>query len=167
MVDGHHVAIGNAAMMAEEQVDLTVLAERLDELASAGQTVMMVSVEGRLAGILGVADPIKTSSRDAIDQLHNEGLRLIMITGDSRRTADAVASQLGIDEVIADVLPEQKNEVVARLKAAGQKVAMAGDGINDAPALAMADVGIAMGTGTDVAIQSAGDPAKSAVSIFV
>src|SRR5262245_14000102 len=153
-VDGGQGAIGNVAMMADEHVDVPTT--RLNELSTAGQTVMMVAVDGRLAGLLGVADPIKAGSREAIEQLHAEGLRVIMLTGDGRQTAEAVARQLGIDEVIAEVLPEQKGEVVARLKREDRKVAMAGDGINDAPALASADVGIAMGTGTDVAMESAG-----------
>jgi Cu+-exporting ATPase len=154
IVDGRRVAIGNAAMMAEERAH--VLTSRLGELSALGQTVMMVAVDGKLAGLLGVADPIKAGAREAIDQLHAEGLRLIMLTGDSRRTGEAVAQQVGIDDVIAEVLPEQKNAEISRLKSEGRIVAMAGDGINDAPALARADVGIAMGTGTDVAMESAG-----------
>ena len=116
---------------------------------------MIVAVEGRVAGLLGVADPIKATTPEAIEMLHAEGLRVIMLTGDSRITAEAVARKLKIDEVLAEVLPEQKGEVVARLQREGHRVAMAGDGINDAPALAKADVGIAMGTGTDVAMESA------------
>jgi Cu+-exporting ATPase len=116
---------------------------------------MLVAIDARFAGLLGVADPIKESAREAIGQLHAEGLRIIMVTGDSRTTAEAVAKQLGLDEVFAEVLPEKKNEIVAHLQREGGRVAMAGDGINDAPALARANVGIAMGTGTDVAIESA------------
>jgi Cu+-exporting ATPase len=153
---GRKIAIGNAAMMSDEGIDVQPLTARLDELRSEGQTVVIVAVDGRLAGWLGVADPIKATTQEAIDALHTEGLKVIMLTGDSRATADAVAKQLGIDEVIAGVLPEQKSEVVARLQREGRIVAMAGDGINDAPALAKANVGIAMGTGTDVAIESAG-----------
>ena len=155
-IQGRTIAIGNAAMMADEGVDAQALAVRLDELRSEGQTVVIVAVDGRLAGWLGVADPIKATTAEAIEALHAEGLKVIMLTGDSRATADAVAKRLGIDEVIAEVLPEQKSEVVARLQREGRTVAMAGDGINDAPALAKANVGIAMGTGTDVAIESAG-----------
>jgi len=155
-MDGRAVAIGNAAMMAEEGVDAAGVARRLDELRAAGQTTVFVALDHRLAGLLGVADPVKTSSRDAVEHLHAEGLRVIMLTGDSRRTADAVAGQLGIDDVIAEVLPQEKGEAVVRLQREGRKVAMAGDGINDAPALAQADVGIAMGTGMDIAMQSAG-----------
>jgi P-type Cu+ transporter len=117
---------------------------------------MYAIVDGALAGLIGVADPIKATTADALRQLHDEGLRVVMLTGDSRATAEAVARQLGIDEIIAEVLPEQKAESIKRLKAAGRVVAMAGDGINDAPALALAQVGIAMGTGTDVAMESAG-----------
>jgi Cu+-exporting ATPase len=121
-----------------------------------GETVMFVAVDGRLAGLVGVADPIKESTPEALRALHEEGLRIVMLTGDNRTTAEAVARRLGIDEVVADVLPEQKIEAVKRLQNEGRVVAMAGDGVNDAPALAQAHVGIAMGTGTDVAIESAG-----------
>jgi Cu+-exporting ATPase len=117
---------------------------------------MFVAVDGHLAGLIGVADPVKGSTPEALRALHEEGMRIVMLTGDNRTTAEAVASRLGIDEVVADVLPEQKIEVVKRLQNEGRVVAMAGDGINDAPALAQAHVGIAMGTGTDVAIESAG-----------
>jgi Cu+-exporting ATPase len=149
------VAIGNAAMMQEENVDTSSIQERLQQLRSEGQTVMIVASDGRVAGLIGVADPIKSTTPEALQMLHAEGFRIIMLTGDSRSTAEAVARKLGIDEVIAEVLPEQKGEVVARLQREGRHVAMAGDGINDAPALAKADVGIAMGTGTDVAMESA------------
>jgi Cu+-exporting ATPase len=152
---GRKVALGNVAMMAEEHVDVAAVSARLEQLRSAGQTVMLVAIDARFAGLLGVADPIKESAREAIGQLHAEGLRIIMVTGDSRTTAEAVAKQLGLDEVFAEVLPEKKNEIVAHLQREGGRVAMAGDGINDAPALARANVGIAMGTGTDVAIESA------------
>jgi P-type Cu+ transporter len=118
--------------------------------------VMFVAIDGQPAGLIGVADPIKSTAREAIDSLHKEGVRLVMLTGDNRVTADAVAQSLGIDQVEADVLPDQKAAVVKRLQERGERVAMAGDGINDAPALAQADVGIAMGTGTDVAMESAG-----------
>ena len=132
------------------------MAERAEELRGDGQTVMFVAIDGRLAGLLGVADPIKESAAEAVRQLHREGLRVVMLTGDNRTTAEAVARKLGLDDVRADVLPEEKGEVIKRLQAEGRTVAMAGDGINDAPALAQAHVGIAMGTGTDVAMESAG-----------
>jgi Cu+-exporting ATPase len=154
-VDAQRVAIGNPAMMSAERVGMGVVEPRLQQLRSDGQTVVIVAINGQVAGLLGVADPIKPTTPEALEQLHAEGFRVIMLTGDSRATAEAVARTLGIDEVIAEVLPEQKGEVVARLQREGHCVAMAGDGINDAPALAKADVGIAMGTGTDVAMESA------------
>jgi Cu+-exporting ATPase len=150
-VDGKRVALGNRAL-----IDPGPLAERAEALRREGQTVVFVAVDGEAAGMLGVADPIKDSAREAIHQLHRDGLRLVMLSGDSRATAEAVARELGIDEVHAEVLPEQKGDVVRQLQAQGRTVAMAGDGINDAPALAQAQVGIAMGTGTDVAMESAG-----------
>ena len=130
--------------------------ERAEALRREGQTVMYVAIDGKPAGLLGVADPIKATTRDAIAALHGEGLKIVMLTGDNAVTAGAVARAIGIDTVEADVLPDQKAAVVRRLQAQGERVAMAGDGINDAPALAQADVGIAMGTGTDVAMESAG-----------
>jgi Cu+-exporting ATPase len=142
-------------MLVAEGVDPGPLAERADALRRDGQTVMFVAVDGELAGLLGVSDPIKDSTPDAIRALKAEGVRVIMMTGDSKTTAAAVARRLGLDDVIAEVLPDQKAEHVRRLQATGRKVAMAGDGINDAPALALADVGIAMGTGTDIAMESA------------
>jgi Cu+-exporting ATPase len=132
------------------------LIERADALRSEGQTVMFVAIDGRPAGLLGVADPIKESTLEAVRALQDAGLELVMITGDSHATANVVAKKLGIKRVVAEVLPEQKAEIVKQLQAEGRIVAMAGDGINDAPALAQAQVGIAMGTGTDVAMQSAG-----------
>ena len=153
--DGHQVAIGNLAMMEDAGISLKSMEQQLDHLRAEGQTVMIVVVDGRVAGLLGVADPIKSTTAEALDLLHAEGLQVIMLTGDHRITAEAVARTLKIDQVIAGVLPEQKGEVVARLQREGHIVAMAGDGINDAPALAKANVGIAMGTGTDVAIESA------------
>lgn len=154
-VDRRRVALGNRALMDDERIDTGAVAERAEALRADGQTVMYVAVDGRFAGLIGVADPIKDSTLEAIRALQAEGLRIVMMTGDSKTTATAVARKLGLDDVIAEVLPDQKAEHVARLQAGGNKVAMAGDGINDAPALARADVGIAMGTGTDVAMESA------------
>jgi P-type Cu+ transporter len=156
VIEGHRVVLGNAKLFEELQIDASPLALKAEELRKNGQTVMYIAVDGRAAGLLGVADPIKPSTPEAIRLLHAEGVRIVMLTGDSRVTADAVAKALAIDEVIADVLPEQKIEAVKRLQTEGRIVAMAGDGINDAPALAQAQVGIAMGTGTDVAMASAG-----------
>ena len=155
-VEDHDVALGNLAMMAELSVDPHALQERAEALRSEGQTVMFVSIDGSLAGIIGVADPIKESTLEAIEALHDESLSVVMLTGDGESTARAVAAKLGIDEVMAGVLPDEKAAKVASLQSEGRVVAMAGDGINDAPALARADVGIAMGTGTDVAMESAG-----------
>ena len=149
------VAIGNEAMMAVEGVNIGAIQERTEKLRALGQTVMFVARANQLAGILGVADPIKPTTQEAIESLMAEGFRVIMLTGDNETTAKAVASQLGIKEVIAGVLPERKGEVVSQLQKEGRRVAMAGEGINDAPALAKANVGIAMGTGTDVAMESA------------
>jgi Cu+-exporting ATPase len=155
-VDGREVAIGNRALAEDAGIGLGELAEKAEALRSEGQTAMFVLVDGRPAGVLGVADPIKESAPGAIEALREEGLRVVMLTGDSRTTAEAVASKLGIDEVIAEVLPDEKRAAIERLQSEGRTVAMAGDGINDAPALAQAEVGIAMGTGTDVAMESAG-----------
>jgi Cu+-exporting ATPase len=155
-VGGHSVAAGNAALMRSLSIDFSSLEPDAERLRSEGQTVMFVAVDGRLAAFLGVADPIKPSTRGAIDLLHEAGIRITMLTGDNRGTAEAVARALSIDDVRAEVLPNQKLEVIRSLKASGNKVAMAGDGVNDALALAEADVGIAMGTGTDVAMESAG-----------
>jgi P-type Cu+ transporter len=155
-VDGQTVTLGNRALLDELQIEAGELLERAEELRRKGQTVMFVAVNDKAMGLLGMADPVKPSTPEAIRMLHEEGLRIVMLTGDSRTTAEAVARELGIDEVEAEVLPERKVEVVKRLQAEGHVVAMAGDGINDAPALAQAQVGIAMGTGTDVAMQSAG-----------
>ncbi len=155
-VDSREVALGNPKLFAELGVDISAASEQAEALRRDGQTVMFVTVDGRLAGLLGVADPIKDSTYEAIRMLHRGGVRIVMLTGDSRTTAEAVARKLGIDEIEAEVLPERKVEVVKRLQNEGRVVAMAGDGINDAPALAAAHVGIAMGTGTDVAIESAG-----------
>ena len=155
-VSGRKVTLGNAKLFEELGIAPQDLVERAEKLRLEGQTVMLVAVDGRAAGLLGVADPIRESTAEAIRLLRAEGLRLIMLTGDSRTTAEAVAKTLGLDQVEAEVLPDQKAAVVKRLQAEGRIVAMAGDGINDAPALAQANVGVAMGTGTDVAIESAG-----------
>ena len=150
------VAIGNGKFMRRLDAEDTSLAEAAEKHRAEGQTVMFVAVDNEPAGIIGVADPIKESTPRAIEMLHDAGLKVVMLTGDSKGTANAVARQIGIDEVHADVSPEDKNRVVRELQANGAIVAMAGDGINDAPALAQANVGIAMGTGTDVAMESAG-----------
>lgn len=155
-VGGHDVALGNRALMEALGLDAAQLSERADQLRADGQTVMFVALDGTPVGLVGVADPIKQSTDEAIRTLHAEGIRIVMMTGDSKTTAQAVAEKLRIDEVIAEVLPDQKAEMVQKLQAEGRIVAMAGDGINDAPALARAQVGIAMGTGTDVAMESAG-----------
>jgi len=155
-VDGRVVALGNAALLAELGIDPGELRERAEAGRRDGQTVMFVAVDGRAAGLLGVTDPIKASTPEAIQALRADRVHLVMLTGDSRTTAEAVARRLGIEHVEAEVLPERKSAVVKALQAEGRVVAMAGDGINDAPALAQADVGIAMGTGTDVAMESAG-----------
>jgi Cu+-exporting ATPase len=150
------VALGSPAMAAERKIDVGTLGTKAEEMRADGQTVMYIIVDGALAGMIGVADPIKATTADAIRELHAEGLRVVMMTGDSKTTAAAVARTLGIDEVIAEVLPDQKAAKIKELQAAGKVVAMAGDGINDAPALSQAQVGIAMGTGTDIAMESAG-----------
>jgi P-type Cu+ transporter len=155
-VDGRSIAIGNLRYLEQLEVDPGALRARADELRRAGQTVMFVIVDGRPAGLLGVADPVKSTAREAIEALHRENVKVVMLTGDNRITAEAVAKAVAIDAFEADVLPEQKVTVVKKLQQRGERVAMAGDGINDAPALAQADAGIAMGTGTDVAMESAG-----------
>ncbi|MEK6769198.1 MAG: heavy metal translocating P-type ATPase [Gemmatimonadota bacterium] len=155
VVDGKQVALGNQRFIEGRGVALNGLGERAAELARDGQSVVFLTVDGRSAGVLGVADPIKATTAEALDLLRREGVRVVMLTGDNRVTALAVAGKLGLDGVEAEVLPNQKAEVVRRLQAEGRVVAMAGDGINDAPALALADVGVAMGTGTDVAIKTA------------
>ena len=155
-VDGRFVSLGNRNLFESMGIDPGELAGKAEALRKEGQTVMFVAVDGKAAGLLGVADPVKGTTPEAIRQLHEEGIRIVMLTGDSRTTAEAVAGKLGIDEVMAEVLPDQKAAAVKRLQGEGRIVAMAGDGINDAPALAQAQVGIAMGTGTDVAMESAG-----------
>jgi Cu+-exporting ATPase len=155
-VAGNGVALGNEALMRERRIDVSPLLEAAEVRRREGETVMFVAIDGVAAGFLGVADPIKNSTADAIALLHTEGLRIVMVTGDTRTTAQAVARKLGLDDVRADVQPDQKRQIVQELQRSGRTVAMAGDGVNDAPALAEAAVGIAMGTGTDVAIESAG-----------
>ncbi|MBU2582275.1 MAG: heavy metal translocating P-type ATPase [Alphaproteobacteria bacterium] len=155
-INGRDVALGNSAMMEEIGIDHSDLAAKADGLRDDGKTAMFVAIDGKLAGLVAVADPVKETTAEAIRSLHEEGFKVVMVTGDNARTAKAVAGRLGIDEVRADVLPDQKAEIVRELQRNGSKVAMAGDGVNDAPALAQADVGIAMGTGADVAIESAG-----------
>ena len=155
-VEGRQVALGNRALLVDRGIDVSPLLRRADEMRSEGQGVMFTAVDGKLAGLVAVADPVKENAGEAVAALKRSGVRVVMLTGDNRRTAEAVARRIGgIDEIMADVLPDQKQAVVERLKREGRRVAMAGDGINDAPALAAADVGIAMGTGTDVAMESA------------
>jgi Cu+-exporting ATPase len=150
------MALGNAALLADLKVDAGGLAARAEALRQVGQTVMFVVADGHVAGLIGVADTVKANAAQAIQELRKEGLRIVMLTGDAKTTADAVGKALGIDEVIAGVLPDQKAAAIKKLQAEGRVVAMAGDGVNDAPALAQAQVGIAMGTGADVAMKSAG-----------
>jgi Cu+-exporting ATPase len=156
LLRGEHVALGNARMLARMSVDVAHLAGEADRLRTEGATAVFVSRGHTVLGVVGVSDPIKRDTPDALQALRKAGVLIIMLTGDHRETALAIARQLGIERVEAEVLPERKYEIVERLKADGRVVAMAGDGVNDAPALAVADVGIAMGTGTDVAIESAG-----------
>jgi P-type Cu+ transporter len=155
-VAGKRVALGSAKLLADLGIEVRTLAPRAEELRGRGATAIFAGIDGRVAGILAVADPIKASAPDAIRALQRDGIRVVMLTGDNKTTARAVAAQLGIDEVDAEILPADKAKVVQRLREHGRVVAMAGDGVNDAPALAAADVGIAMGTGTDVAMESAG-----------
>jgi Cu+-exporting ATPase len=156
VVEGRRLVLGGARLMAEQDVDIANLEAEADALRREGATAIFATVDGQLAGLLGIADPVKASTPDAVRTLKAEGVRLVMMTGDNRTTAQAVAQRLGIDEVEAEVLPEDKAKVVQKLRAEGRSVAMAGDGVNDAPALAAAEVGIAMGAGADVAIESAG-----------
>ena len=155
-VEGHAVALGNRALLDELRIDPGGLSAKAENMRKDGQTVMFVAVDGKAAGLLGVADPIKETTLEAVKHLHEDGIRVVMLTGDNKTTAETVAKKLGIDDVVAEVLPNQKADAVKRLQSEGRFVAMAGDGINDAPALAQAQVGIAMGTGTDVAMESAG-----------
>jgi P-type Cu+ transporter len=154
-VDGHQVAIGNASLLSARNIDSTRLSAAADQMRQRGQTVMLVAIDGRAAGIIAVADPVKPTTAEALQMLKQSGLRLVMLTGDNQLTAQAIAAALGLDEFQAEVLPQHKSDVIKKLQQSGRIVAMAGDGINDSPALAQADVGIAMGTGTDVAMESA------------
>ena len=155
-VDGKTVLLGNANFLSSLGVESQPLNEQAERLRGDGATVINIAVDGRLAGLFAIADPVKLTTPDALKALAAEGIMVIMLTGDNRTTANAIARQLGITDVEAEVLPDQKSAVVAKLQKAGRIVAMAGDGVNDAPALAAAEVGIAMGTGTDVAMESAG-----------
>jgi Cu+-exporting ATPase len=155
-VEGRRVALGNQKLLADLGVASDTLTPRAEALRRDGATVILAAVDGTPAGVIAIADPIKESTPEAIRALTESGIRVVMLTGDNRKTAEAVARKLGIDQVEAEVLPGDKGEIVKRLRAEGRVVAMAGDGVNDAPALAAADVGIAMGTGTDVAMESAG-----------
>ncbi|MDD5458563.1 MAG: HAD-IC family P-type ATPase, partial [Phycisphaerae bacterium] len=155
-IEEHKVSVGNRKLLEELGIDPGQADQTAESLRAEGQTVMFVAVDGKIAGLLSITDPIKESTPEAIEQLHKEGFRIVMLTGDNRTTAEAVGRKLNIDDIEAEVSPDQKDKVIKRLQQEGKKVAMAGDGVNDAPALAQADVGIAMGTGTDVAIQSAG-----------
>ncbi len=156
IVEGHDIAIGNMALMADLSLDTESISGEVDQLISEGQAVMFIAVDSMLCGLLGVVDPIKETTREAIKALHAQSLNIVMLTGDQRSVAERIASSLGIDEVYSEILPDQKADIISQLQAKGRIVAMAGDGINDAPALAQANVGIAMGTGTDIAIESAG-----------
>jgi Cu+-exporting ATPase len=156
VVEGRPVALGNEALLADQGIAPAALAERARALRGEGQTVVLIAIDGRLAGLLGVADPVRPDAAESLRALQREGLRVVMVTGDSSITARAVAGRLGLTDVQAGALPAEKAALVERLRKEGRVVAMAGDGINDAPALAAAHVGIAMGTGTDVAMQSAG-----------
>jgi Cu+-exporting ATPase len=155
-VDGKHLLIGNSAFLAEQGAPIGDAGSRAEELRADGVTAIFVAIDRRVAGIIGIADPVKATTPETLRALREAGVRVVMLTGDNKVTAAAVARKLGIEEVEADVLPDKKSQVVRDLRSRGRVVAMAGDGVNDAPALAAADVGIAMGTGTDVAIESAG-----------
>ena len=155
-VGGRRIALGNDKFMRELGIDVGAMAAQVDRLRGEGATALLLAVDGEEAGVIGVADPVKATTPAALDALRADGVHIVMLTGDNRTTADAVARTLGIDDVQADILPEDKHRIVRRLRQEGKVVAMAGDGVNDAPALAEADIGIAMGTGTEVAMQSAG-----------
>jgi Cu+-exporting ATPase len=154
MLDSKQILLGNLRLMEERKVLLNGLLKKAEQLSNEGKTPMFLAVEGEVAGIIAVADTLKESSKKTVEALHRIGLEVVMLTGDNQRTAKAIAGQIGVDRVLAEVLPEMKAEEVRRLQAEGKKVGMVGDGINDAPALAQADVGIAIGTGTDVAMES-------------
>jgi Cu+-exporting ATPase len=154
-IDSHRIALGNDTLMRHLKLDIDSLHAQIEPLRRAGQTVLFLAVGSQIVGLLGVADPVKTHAREAIEALQRQGVRVMMLTGDNRVTAEAVAQQLGLDEVEAGLLPEEKGQVIQRLQHEGRRVGMAGDGVNDAPALALAHVGIAMGTGTDIAMESA------------
>ena len=156
LVEGKVVALGSAAFMAERKIDTAALSDTADRLRRDGASVIFVAIGNQLGGVLAIADAVKETTPDALRALRAEGIRIVMLTGDNRVTAEAVARKLGIDAVEAEVLPEHKRDAVEKLQREGRVVAMAGDGVNDAPALAAAEVGIAMGTGTDVAMESAG-----------
>jgi Cu+-exporting ATPase len=155
-IGGRHITVGNATLLKDGGIASVDLEASADALRKDGATALFVAVDDKAAGIIAVSDPIKATTMATLEALRSEGIRIVMLTGDNRTTAQAVAARLGITEVEADILPDQKSAIVRRLKGEGRVVAMAGDGVNDAPALAAADVGIAMGTGTDVAMQSAG-----------
>src|SRR5262249_13982526 len=155
-IDRHSVVVGNLALLEERKVDWSTVRHQADALRDEGQTVVFVVVDGKVAGLVSVTDPIKESTPETIRNLHRENIGIVMVTGDNTTTAQALGRRLGIDEIKAEVLPEAKGEIVKQIQQAGHVVAMAGDGINDAPALAQANVGIAMGTGTDVAMKTAG-----------
>ena len=154
-IENQHIYLGNRKLMLEKKIDLSGLESKSDSLAQQGKTPMYIAIENELAGIIAVADIVKENSKNAILKLHEMGIEVAMITGDNRKTAEAIAKQVGIDRVLAEVLPHEKANEVKKLQAEGKKVAMVGDGINDAPALAQADIGIAIGSGTDVAMESA------------
>jgi len=153
-IDSKRVLLGNLRLMEEKKVSLNGLSNKAEQLSNEGKTSMFLAVDGEAAGIIAVADTLKENSKKAVEAFHRMGLEVVMLTGDNQRTAKAIANQIGIDRVLAEVLPEMKAEEVRRLQSEGRKVGMVGDGINDAPALAQADVGIAIGTGTDVAMES-------------
>jgi Cu+-exporting ATPase len=153
-IDSKRVLLGNLRLMEEKKVSLNGLSNKAEQLSNEGKTSMFLAVDGEVAGIIAVADTLKENSKKAVEALHRMGLEVVMLTGDNQRTAKAIANQIGVDRVLAEVLPEMKAEEVRRLQSEGRKVGMVGDGINDAPALAQADVGIAIGTGTDVAMES-------------
>jgi len=155
IVDGHHVAVGNRRLLARENISLNGLATERDRMTAEGRTVVVVAVDGRVAAVIGISDAPRPSAKKAVEALQREGIDVVMLTGDNRATAERIARELGIREVLAEVLPADKASKIAELQRAGKRVAMVGDGVNDAPALAQADLGIAIGAGTDVAIETA------------